>query len=528
MPKVAYQPHQKEYRRLESVLGPIASFSAKHASLTVKDFNYHSVHDLPLFSIEPDLDFFTMEETCDRIEAALPALKRIFAKPIINLTDADEVLPVENVRIINQATIQHLGAHTENVNDITAKGLKPEKLLTRVYLDDYAIYENLVFCNLVDSILSFARNGVSLLRDLVYANETIEFNLLERVNHLNYFLSIGKLHMGYVRYFDKYYASAKRIYEKMKAISAVIVPRLHKPVYRLNKVRNRKLPLRKTNIFLMQKDYRQVYRLEKWMLEKGHGKDERAVPVDLGALRLTYYEYVEYLLVFALQSFSFATSLSAPIKTEGLDIVMAFKGWTARLIDERGKGVFLRVRKKKERTILLVPEVGFELTDPLASPGVSASFDEVIPCTPYEKEIGNPKAIFLSPENVESFRRLQQVLLRAMIYCDPERKDCPFCEGSLTHNDKEGYDECDRCHTRIVDARCDDGTPYIYTTIDGKRPEPIRKSDFSKDEEWLYKRKAEALLHFRNITPIDEKGEIVCPICGKVHKKKRYSTRRIA
>jgi len=520
MPKTP-RPHSDDYQRLEAVLSPVALFASKYQSLTIPEYNYHSVHDLALFSIQPDLDFPSLKETCERIQKVLPALKRIFAKPIINLTDSDDVLPVETVRIINQATMLHLASHTENVADITKKGLKPQKLLTRISLDNYGIFENLIFCNLVDEILRFSRHTIASIRDLVYANETIEFNLLERVNHLNYFLSIGKLHMGYIRDFDKYYVLAKDLYAELQSVIGVITPRLHKAVYSANKIRNKNLPLKKTNIFLMQKDYHQVYLLQKWLLGKNAPSADQNEPTDMLALNRNYFYYVENLIVFALESFNFVPVVSSLVDLENLSMSFVYKGWTCQLYGLKGQGLLIRIKKDKERTILLAPEAEYDLYDPLMKFGVEYGADEALACTPYEKEIADPKAVFLSPENVESFRRLQQIILRGMIYSDTTRDECPFCEGQLSHSPKNGSYECPTCHTILKEAVCpSSGVSYFYTQIAGKRTDQVRAGDYKKEDQWLYQRKAEAVMHFRNITRVTDKGDIICPSCESIHKNK--------
>ncbi len=115
--------------------------------------------------------------------------------------------------------------------------VKPSKLLTKTYEDDYGIYENRVFCDLVDDVLAFARKEIRFLREMIYTNRTIEINLLERVNHLNYFLALGKLHTGYSRNFDSYYDIAARCLNKLQFISNSIIPRLKRPVYKNNRLR---------------------------------------------------------------------------------------------------------------------------------------------------------------------------------------------------------------------------------------------------------------------------------------------------
>ena len=72
----------------------MTAFAKAHKGITYERFDSHLVRDLNLFAIKEDLDFEKLEETLDRMIKELPTLKRILAKPIIRLTDSDEVLPV--------------------------------------------------------------------------------------------------------------------------------------------------------------------------------------------------------------------------------------------------------------------------------------------------------------------------------------------------------------------------------------------------------------------------------------------------
>ena len=84
-------------------------------------------------------------------------------------------------------------------------------------------------------MLSYLRKNIRDLKNLMYASNKLEFNLLERVNHIQYFLAIGKLHTGYIRDFNKYYDIAKVYYDRMNLIYTTLSARLKRNVYRLNK-----------------------------------------------------------------------------------------------------------------------------------------------------------------------------------------------------------------------------------------------------------------------------------------------------
>jgi hypothetical protein len=519
MTKKDEEEREESYRRLATVLSPMEKFIAKHDLLSYIEFDYYAVKDLTLFTIEPDLDFPSLQATVGKIYATLPAIKRVFGKPIINLTDTSDVLPVETVRTINQSTLTHLASHTENVANITRRGVKPRKLLTRIYEDDYSIYENVIFCNLVDDTIRYAKHNISALKDLVYANEVMEVNVLERANHLNYYLALGKLQTGYMRDFDKYYGVAASLYSKLQGIIGAIQPRLIKPVYQKNKKRNKDLRLKKTNIFLMQKDYHQVYVLYKWLLSKTPLVEEKAEPLNLPQISSDYFFFVQTLAIFAINNFNFESNPAEKMNMKDLDSTFTFKNWSLRISNVNNEGLLIRVTKNKTYIILLVPDVAMEDKRSGDYFGEEYGADEVVICSPFEERAEKGSSILVSMENIESFRRLQQLVMRGMIYSDTEKADCPFCAGDLAYDGKNDSFECGSCHTEIKEGHCPDtGKSYFYTKINPNKKVSIKRSDFRKDEDWLYDRKVESALYFRNITKINEKGEIVCPYCGKVHQ----------
>ena len=131
--------------------------------------------------------------------------------------------------------------------------------------------------------------------------------------------------------------------------------------------------------------------------------------------------------------------------------------------------------------------------------------DEYVYVTPYEG-----KDLFISINNIESFRRIQQVLLRGMIYSDSKRDICPFCGGNLVERNTDYV--CEKCSTLISQRICPETSKnYFITSIDN-----YEMSIDDTKSKWLRHRQHESLLHFRNITPL-KNGEFVCPYCKKVH-----------
>ena len=243
----------------------IEEFIDKYNNIDYVNFDYNIVHKFTLFLVDPDFDFEKLESRIERISKALPHIKQIFAKPVLHLIERDEIQPIEAVKKINNDTMNHIARHSELWDDLTKDGIKPLKLLTRQYQDNYGIYENLVFCKTIDDILFFVRKNLKILKNFNYVNQTMEFDLLQRVNHLNYFLALGKLHTGYVRNFDKYYVVSKHCLSGLTEIYDTIIPRLKRPVYKKNKQRPTKL--KKTNILAMHREYKHIYALQKYFID---------------------------------------------------------------------------------------------------------------------------------------------------------------------------------------------------------------------------------------------------------------------
>ncbi len=450
------------------------------APISYADFDALTQTDLNLFALREDIDLDGLEAILDRILSALPALRHIFAAPIIRLRDSGEILPVEAVRVVNNKTLAHISVHSELWENVKGGQLIPRKLMSIRQEDDYALYENIVFARTVDAILRLTEANLAVLRDMLYANRELSFNLLERENHPSYFLALGKLHTGYLRDYDKYLLPIQRCFDKLGVIERALTSRLSMPVYKKCKKSKTKLSLKRTNIFRSQKDYRKLYSLAKYLSDIG--------AVDLSEAALVeedeYSHFCAMLCVFAAGHFNFKFDKYRTIDFTNVNTTARFGDWILSIKSENG-GILLAVKKEFEYKIFLSP---MQKTEKDAH--------EVITVTPD----GAP-SLRLSLYDIDSFRRIQQMLLRAMIYADEEHKICPFCGKSMTKTE-ESY-ECGACRTVIRAHVCPETeTGYYSTAIKNF----VRKS-----------RGGEGLYYYRNITPISYEGAFLCPTCGKEH-----------
>ncbi len=506
---------QLEYQKILDSYAFLLPFMESHKKMTYLQFDYALVNELTLFRIDPNFSFETLDQNISAIIKALPAIKNIFAKPFIHLKDESIIMPTEAVRLINNQTIQHISSHSELWTDLTEDGIKPERLLTRVYQDNYGIYENLVFCQTINQVLSYARSNIKILKDLIFTNQTIGINLLERVNHLSYFLALGKLHTGYSRNFDLYYNVATKNLNKLMFVTNCIVPRLKRPVYKANQKQKRFLKVRKTNILAMHKDYHQIFKLAKYFESHTMTKTTEFSLKDLELLQKEYTMYCIWMTMFSIGHFNFSCEEEKEITFSRFSMKFQFKEWEIQFKTKSVKKhtiLLLNIKKDKEYQIVCIPSVLKNNDELMAQLKEEISAEEYHIFSPFE-DIKTPVRI----TDIESFRRIQQILLRGMIYADTKRKDCPFCQQKLEVQPNEDSSDiiyvCRSCRTEIVDCECPTTKKtYTYTGISGF------SSQMVNDEVWLKNRKVEAQLYFRNITDITEDLEVVCPHCKQIHR----------
>jgi len=494
----------------------IAAYRKKPRRMNYVRFDYEVSHELALFMLEPDFDFDALDRSTDAILGALPAIKRIFAQPFIHLKEKDTILPVESVRIVTNNTLTHIASHSELWTDVVNGEIKPEKLLSRTYEDNYGIYENLVFCNVIDDVLAIVRNGIKFLRELIYSNRAIEIDLLERVNHINYFLALGKLHIGYSKSFDAYYADAARRLNKLRFIENTIVPRLKRPVYKNNRLRPENIKLHKTNILSMHKEYHRVYKLAKTLAHGGSNTVREITEEEIDELFESYFFFCRALLLFAIGHFGFACDEKKIFDLARTAPPFKFKKWTLET-ETKAFGadwllITLRIVKDKPYDIIIIPSLAKDNAALLEAVKAEVRADEYMIFSPYDDR--EKSAVYIDIASIESFRRIQRIVLRGMIYSDEVHADCPFCSNALSVNaQKSAADdtvyECLSCRTEIHETRCPElGKPYYYTDISGLETHEERADEFEREN----------MMYFRNITDLDYEARPVCPHCGKTHR----------
>lgn len=491
-------------------------FSEEHNGINYSEFDGFVLRQLTLFDI-PDEDFLhTAEETVDEIISALPAFKRIFSRPIVRLKDEKEIVPVEAIRSVDNHSLAHLSSHCALWDNVSKKSITPKKLMTIEYSETYSIYENIAFAYAVNKILSFTKQTLIRLSDVLYGHRDIHFNLLDRTHHNLYFLAIGKLHLGYARA-NVSKASAQRLLEKLLFVEKTLHQKLSSPVYVACRKKKFDSRLKKTNIFRSHKDYAEVYRILN-MFEAGNEASESIT--DVSSDSEEFKNFVTLLSLFAIGHFNFSFDENAAFDFKKINTSASFLGWKltvqAEKTDEADVLLF-KTQKEKEYISCLIFSESYTLSpSKLTALKAKVGADEYLFCSP--NVFGERDVLYLSIFDVDSFCRIQQIVLRGMIYSDSLHEDCPFC-GSALQKNGDAY-ECKICDAEIKECICAKHSLPFY--VSGIKHSSHKSANDAPDErrKFLHDRLHEAKLHFRNITPISEDGSPICPHCGKQMKNR--------
>ena len=270
---------------------------------------------ITLCTFNRKFESITRELNVETVADCVKKFPHIFQKPKQHLKQVNEVRPAAVVSRIGQESISHLASHSEHWKGIKVSGLVPERLLARILEDDYAIYENRAVKTLVDKLYKKMKalnndnldcsmqmemdDGHSLSseqKSYFHAREILMRGMNDDSIILNQML------------LDDQRKTIEHILEKLSQCRST-------PLYRTLK---RQKPitgrLKKTNIFMMDKYYKEAYRL--WELL--NQKQEFSVYDEIQDIGAGYVIFCKILFVFALRYFSFKPDQETDtIMTEG-------------------------------------------------------------------------------------------------------------------------------------------------------------------------------------------------------------------
>ncbi len=230
-----------------------------------------------------------------------------------------------------------------------------------------------------------------------------------------------------------------------------------------------------------------------------------------------FKSYVLILSLFAIGHFNFSFDPDVYFDLENIDTKCSFLDWklsVKRIKHEVADTLIFKAKKDTEySSCIIFAEKESISTTMLNSLKADLPSDEYLFCN--STNYGEKNSLYLSIFDIDSFCRIQQLLLRSMIYSDKERTHCPFC-GSKLYSTPNGH-ECLICRAEIIPQECPEtAKPYIVSDI--KRYRTSKQKAEIERRNFLHDRLDEAQLYYRNITPINRDGKPLCPHCGKLHK----------
>lgn len=503
----------------ENIYRSYGEFAKKHPSFAIYKFDYFLAQGLDFFTSNPNIDIPKLKETLRQIELAIPYIKQIFSKPWINLKTNAEVLPVEYVRRTNAQTFSHLSVHPELVEKIEKNQIIPSKLLSQVYADNYGIYENQIFCSLISKILTFTHLKSSLLREILLVKDRANIDFFERNNHSQYLLALGKLHISYIKEYNFNYEEILSICKEMTRLQNILLPRLKKPVYRFTKIPTKELKLKRTNLFYHDKNYSQVFKLYSYFIKNKIISNKPLPLQDFSSLNYNYYCFVELLTLFAIKHFNF-TETTDTFSFDNLSISFSFKNFQIHLTNQVADQVLLfDFFKEKKYRIALVPNLYFTLEDQDYLKNKYEA-DAIYLSSLEERDYLKESYLFLSANNIDSFRRIQQLLLEGMLYSDTKRDTCPFCGFTLQYKKETREYTCPLCNFVFEEKICPVTKKHYLVSYSSKKEKALGAGEPSKAEELLFNEHIEETYNFKNITRLTKDLGFVCPFCQKVHSEK--------
>lgn len=494
----------------------VLNYSKENNNISFKQFDEDLLNKIYLFDVPNDEFFSQIDIQLNKIIKVLPSIKKILSKPIVYLKDKQEIVPVEAVKVINNQTLAHVAIHTELWNDITKEGIKPRKLMTIEKIENYVIYENIVVTRVINSILDFIKKTILLMKDILYGCQDIHFNMLDRTHHKQYFLAIGKLHMEYASAHERHYSLYFSCIEKLMYIEKTLTSKLKAPLYQLCNKNKSKIKLKKTNVFRSHKDYKNIYEIAKLFETNLESKNDNNIELDIKTEQ--YSNFVNLLLIFAIGHFNFKFKENEKFDFFNLNNDCSYNNWNLNIknISENNiYGIKLTFNKDKQYSICIIYNNVSDVSDNDIQVFKEKNKANEYLFTSYEK-YGKKDILYLSIYDVDSFRRLQQLLLKGMVYSDTTHDICPFCGSKLV--DKEGIYECNICRGQIYEKTCPKtNNKYYVTTIKKYTSYANTNTNQKEKRKFLHDRYSDARLHFRNITPLSIDGTLLCSECGLKH-----------
>lgn len=245
-------------------------FSYEYHGAGLDEISSIQLGSLKLYAVDQSSEVYDYTDVFNQIEAAFNDFKQICERPKSHLKAVNEVRPIETVKRIGYESIPYLAAHSEDWLARTASGLKPARLFSRVEEDEFQIYENRVVKTLIDLIIGFLRKTEKQLRDQRDQLRGIMNSSVQTGSFgfdVTFQKAVSEL-MSSDSKGDEYRSKSLELGEKLQHRAYFLLKRYRSlrqtRLYRyLKKTRHVSNPLNETNILVLDKHYRVIFKLWK-------------------------------------------------------------------------------------------------------------------------------------------------------------------------------------------------------------------------------------------------------------------------
>ncbi len=434
-------------------------------------------------------------------------------------------------------------APPEHWKSIDNGKIKPLRLLTEVYEDDYTIYENKVFCRTVDQVVTLLRNYKNIFTDIIYNKISFDLSVMDKSNHLYHYLALGKLYVGYAKSDELFTEKCEKYANTFDRIIGRICANHSRPVYKKNRKSKIGLRVRKTNILAMHKDYRHIFTLKKTLDRSDYPSDIGELGANSALLKKNYENFCNMLTVFSLGHFRFKTGEDLIYENrEFKGASFEFEKWRAELLPVRIRCLNMRaialsvssgVNKHVTLLIPFMSDPGKECAGFMG--GLLSDIAREYKADNYiffiaEKSLQIPTyyssttisfgILPVSINDINSFKRIQRILLDAMIKVSATHDICPFCGGTFELNEKNYY--CKKCKTelgRLICMTCEKAFYYTSVNYPALKEKVVSPDDYTPDNYWKYCQDKDSQFNYRNITALTSNGLPICPHCNEAVKQ---------
>jgi hypothetical protein len=273
---------------------------------------------ISLCTFDRALQEVKIDSVLDMIYLYRENIMQVFMHPKIHLKETQQVLPIEVVKRVGHESIRHLASHSEHWESVRVSGLVPARLLARTLEDEYAIYENVVAKNLVDKLYTMMLRKRKELKIIAYNFDAKESIYSLSNQQPNVYAAYTALFKGYsdnsLQDVKKVTAAQLQMIEEILANLAVC--RESSLYSRLKKVPMISGQLKPTNIFLMDKHYKYIYKLWKELMRIHIAYADEDKSKDDSEITDEYFKFTFSTMIFALNHFNFQQTIDCTMFSE--------------------------------------------------------------------------------------------------------------------------------------------------------------------------------------------------------------------